>query len=145
MTRIMTITRGLPGTGKTQLAINIALELVRRGYQAGVFYARDKATPIERLLQVQQPVNMLRRADDPRERGLLRSGYQGIDIVTCGTPLRDWPTIQADQRARCIQEMDVQDGYDDFLIDTSGMDARTLQQASRVRASIPEVSIRKSS
>lgn len=131
MTRIMTITSGLPGAGKTQLAINIALELVRRGRQGGVFYARESASPIDRLLKVQQPVNMLRRADDPRERGLLRSGYQGIDIVTCGTPLRDWPTIQADQRARCIQEMDVQDGYDDFLIDTSGMDARTLLACCR--------------
>jgi len=126
MTRIMTITSGLPAAGKTQLAINIALEQVRRGRQVGVFYARESATPIENLLQVQQPVNMLRRADDPRERGLLRSGYQGIDIVSCGTPLREWPLIEADQRARCIQEMDVQDGYDDFLIDTSGMDARTL-------------------
>ena len=126
MTRIMTITSGLPGAGKTQLAINIALEQVRRGRQVGVFYARESATPIENLLQVQQPVNMLRRADDPRERGLLRSGYQGIDIISCGTPLREWPLIEADQRARCIKEMDVQDGYDDFLIDTSGMDARTL-------------------
>lgn len=125
MTRIMTITSGLPGTGKTQLAVNIALELVRRGRQAGIFYARESASPIEKLLQVQQPVNMLRRADDPRERGLLRSGYQGIDIVTCGTPLREWPTVQSDQRALCIQEMDVKDGYDDFLIDTSAMDART--------------------
>lgn len=126
MTRIMTITSGLPGAGITQLAINIALEQVRRGCQVGVFYARDSATPIENLLKVQQPVNMLRRADDPRERGLLRSGYQGVDIISCGTPLREWPTFEADQRALCIREMDVEDGYDDFLIDTSGMDARTL-------------------
>ena len=126
MTRIMTITSGLPGAGKTQLAINIALEQVRRGRQVGVFFARECATPIENLLQLQQPVNMLRRADDPRERGLLRSGYQGVDIISCGTPLREWPLIEADQRALCIKEMDVQDGYDDFLIDTSGMDARTL-------------------
>jgi len=131
MTRIMTITSGLPGTGKTQLAVNITLELVRRGHQAGVFYARESATPIEKLLQVQQPVNMLRRADDPRQRGLLRSGYQGIDIVTCGTPLREWPTVEADQRALCIQEMEVQGGYDDFLIDTSAMDARTLLACCR--------------
>lgn len=131
MTRIMTITSGLPGAGKTQLALNIALEQVRRGCQVGVFYARESATPVENLLQVQQPVNMLRRADDPRERGLLRSGYQGIDIISCGTPLREWPLIEAEQRARCIREMDVQDGYDDFLIDTSAMDARTLLACCR--------------
>ena len=131
MTRIMTITSGLPGAGKTHLAINIALEQVRRGRQVGVFYARESATPVENLLRVQQPVSMLRRVGDATERGLLRSGYQGFDIVSCGTPLREWPTIQADQRSRCIKEMDVQDGYDDFLIDTSGMDARTLLACCR--------------
>jgi flagellar biosynthesis protein FlhG len=131
MTRIMTITSGLPGVGKTHLAINIALEQVRRGRQVGVFYARECATPIENLLLVQQPVSMLRRADDSAERGLLRSGYQGFDIISCGTPLREWPTIQIDQRTRCIKEMDVQEGYDDFLIDTSGMDARTLLACCR--------------
>ena len=131
MTRIMTITSGLPGAGKTQLALNIALEQVRRGCQVGIFYARESASPVENLLQVQQPVNMLRRADDPRERGLLRSGYQGIDIISCGTPLREWPLIEAEQRARCIREMDVQDGYDDFLLDTSGMDPRTLLACCR--------------
>jgi len=131
MTRIMTITSGLPGAGKTHLAINIALEQVRRGRQVGVFYARECATPVENLLLVQQPVSMLRRAGDASERGLLRSGYQGFDIVSCGTPLREWPTILAEQRSRCIKEMDVQDGYDDFLIDTSGMDARTLLACCR--------------
>ena len=131
MTRIMTITSGLPGTGKTHLAINIALEQVRRGRQVGVFYARESATPIDNLLLVQQPVSMLRRVGDSNERGLLRSGYQGIDIISCGTPLREWPTIQAEQRTRCIKEMDVREGYDDFLIDTSGMDARTLLASCR--------------
>jgi len=127
----MTITSGLPGVGKTHLAINIALEQVRRGRQVGVFYARECATPVEDLLLVQQPVSMLRRVGDSTERGLLRSGYQGFDIVSCGTPLREWPTIQAEQRTRCIKEMDVQEGYDDFLIDTSGMDARTLLACCR--------------
>ena len=127
----MTVTSGLPGVGKTHLAINIALEQVRRGRQVGVFYARECATPVENLLLVQQPVSMLRRVGDSMERGLLRSGYQGVDIVSCGTPLREWPTIQAEQRTRCIKEMDVQEGYDDFLIDTSGMDARTLLACCR--------------
>jgi flagellar biosynthesis protein FlhG len=127
----MTITSGLPGAGKTHLAINIALEQVRRGWQVGVFYARECATPVENLLLVQQPVSMLRRVGDSTERGLLRSGYQGVDIISCGTPLREWPTIQAEQGSRCIKEMDVQDGYDNFLIDTSGMDARTLLACCR--------------
>jgi flagellar biosynthesis protein FlhG len=132
MTRIMTITSGLPGAGKTQLSINIALEQVRRGRQAGVFHACESATPIEGLLTVPQPVSMLRRAGDTTRLGLLRSGYQGVDIISCGTPLRDWPAIQVEQRTRYIREMDVQGDYDDFLMDTSAMDARSLLACCRV-------------
>ena len=96
MTRIMTLTSGLPGSGVTHLAVNVALEQVRRGRQAGVFCVSGGAAPVDQLLQLQQPVTMLRRADDAR--GLLRSGYQGVDILSCGMPLREWPSIQADQR-----------------------------------------------
>jgi flagellar biosynthesis protein FlhG len=134
MTRIMTITSGLPGSGVTHLAVNIALEQVRRGRQAGVFCVREGAAPVDSLLQLQQPVAMLRRADDARERGLLRSGYQGIDILSCGTPLREWPSIPVEQRTRCISEMDVPDGYDDFIFDTSDMDPRTQLACCRSAA-----------
>lgn len=132
MTRIMTITSGLPGTGVTHLAVNIALEQVRRGRQAGVFCVNGSALPVAQLLQLQQPVTMLRRADD--SRGLLRSGYQGIDILSCGMHLREWPSIPAEQRNRCLDELDVPDGYDDFIFDTSGMDPRTQLACCRSAA-----------
>lgn len=132
MTRIMTITSGLPGTGVTHLAVNIALEQVRRGRQAGVFCVNDGALPVDQMLQLQQPVTMLRRADDAR--GLLRSGYQGIDILSCGMPLREWPSIPVEQRTRCLDELDVPDGYDDFIFDTSGMDPRTQLACCRSAA-----------
>jgi Mrp family chromosome partitioning ATPase len=38
MTRIMTITSGIAQVGKTHMAINLALELVRRGRLVGVFH-----------------------------------------------------------------------------------------------------------
>jgi flagellar biosynthesis protein FlhG len=132
MTRIMTITSGLPGSGVTHLAVNVALEQVRRGRQAGVFCVSGGAAPVDQLLQLQQPVTMLRRADDAR--GLLRSGYQGVDILSCGMPLREWPSIPAEQRTRCLDELDVPDGYDDFIFDTSGMDPRTQLACCRSAA-----------
>ena len=132
MTRIMTITSGMPGTGVTHLAVNIALEQVRRGRQAGVFCVNDAALPVDQMLQLQQPVTMLRRADDAR--GLLRCGYQGIDILSCGMPLREWPSIPVEQRTRCLDELDVPDGYDDFIFDTSGMDPRTQLACCRSAA-----------
>lgn len=126
MTRIMAITSGLAQVGKTHLAVNLALELARRGRLAGVFHDPGQIPAVAGLLDLQQPAALWRRADDSDEYGIMRRGYQGIDVLSCKMPLRLWPDVDAEQRSRCTQNIDVRDGYDDFLVDTSGMDARSL-------------------
>ena len=83
MTRIMTIASGLAQVGKTHLAINLALELVRRGWLVGVFEEQDSASTIEDFLVLQEPETHLRRADDINVQGVLRRGYQGIFHTLC--------------------------------------------------------------
>jgi len=122
----MTITSGLAQVGKTHLAINLALELARRGRLAGVFHDPGQTPAVNGLLDLQHPDALWRRADDSDEYGIMRRGYQGIDILSCKTPMRRWPDVDAEQRSRCTQNIDVRDGYDDFLVDTSGMDACSL-------------------
>lgn len=112
--------------GKTHLAINLALELARRGRLAGVFHDPGQTPAVNGLLELQHPAALWRRADDSDEYGIMRRGYQGIDILSCKVPMRRWPDVDADQRSRCTQNIDVRDGYDDFLVDTSGMEARSL-------------------
>ena len=131
MTRIMTITSGLAQVGKTQLAINLALKLVRRGSFAGVFHAPGQASAVEELLDLQRPEALLRRTGDNDEYGIMRRGYLGVDILSCKLPMRLWPDVDAEQHAHSMRSIDVQEGYDDFLIDTSGMDARTLLACCR--------------
>ena len=134
MTRITTITSGLAQVGKTHLAINLALELVRRGRLAGVFHDPGQISAIDELLELQRPEALLRRAEDSDEYGIIRRGYQGIDILSCKLPMRQWPDVGAEQRSHCMRNIDVQDGYDDFLIDTSGMDARSLLACCKASA-----------
>jgi len=74
MTRIMTITSGLAQVGKTHLAINLALELVRRGRLAGVFHDPGKTSAVGELLDLQRPEALLRRAGDNDEYGIMRRG-----------------------------------------------------------------------
>lgn len=119
----MTITSGLAQVGKTHLAINLALELVRRGRFAGVFHDAGQGADVGALLELQPLVESQQEDDDGR--GVIRQGYQGIDVLGCEMPLREWAECDDTQRSRCIGSIDVQDGYDDFLIDTSGMDARS--------------------
>jgi MinD-like ATPase involved in chromosome partitioning or flagellar assembly len=122
----MTITSGLAQVGKTHLAINLALELVRRGRLAGVFHDPGQTATVEKLLELQRPEALLRRAGDNDEYGIMRRGYQGADILSCKLPMQLWQDVDAEQRSRCMRNIDVREGYDDFLIDTSGMDARSL-------------------
>ena len=81
MTRIMTITSGLAQVGKTHLAINLALELVRRGHLAGVFHEPGQTAAVDALLELQRPAALLRRAGDHDAYGIMRRGYLGVDIV----------------------------------------------------------------
>lgn len=127
MTRIITITSGLAQVGKTHLAVNLALELVRRGHRAGLYHELRSAAPIEGLLTLQQAVPPRRRATDSAcTDKVIRRGYLGIDIITCEQPLQLLPQCPAAQLERCIESMDAEGGYDDLLVDTSGMEPHAL-------------------
>jgi len=124
----------LDQVGKTHLAINLALELARRGRLAGVFHDPGQISAVNDLLELQQPAALWRRAEDSDEYGIMRRGYQGVDVLSCNVPMRLWPDVDPEQRTRCTQNMDVRDGYDDFLVDTSGMDARSLLACCKASA-----------
>jgi hypothetical protein len=127
MTRIITITSGLTQIGKTHLAVNLALEMVRRGRRAGLYHELHSATPVDALLALQQAAPPRRRAtDNVRTDKVVRRGYLGIDILGCELPLQQLAQLPAGQLERCIESMDAEDGYDDFLIDTSGMEPHAL-------------------
>ena len=127
MTRIITVTGSDAGVGKTHLAVNLSLELVRRGRQAALFHMSECDTPIERFIDIQPLVERRKHEVDEREqRHIISRGYIGIDILSCEVPLSDWAGAQDETLTQCVQAMEVEDGYDDFLVDTSGMGPREL-------------------
>jgi len=126
MTRIITITSGLEQVGKTHLAINLALEMVRRGHRVGLYHELQCTSPVEALLALQQAAPRRRASDRVSTDRVTRRGYLGIDILGCELPLQQLALLPASQLERCIESMDAEDGYDDFLIDTSGMEPHAL-------------------
>ena len=122
--------------GKTHLVINLALELVRRGHLAGVFHDAGPMSSVDEVLGLPQAAPLLRRAEDDDEIGVTRQGYQGLDILSCEIPVKLWSALDVEQRARCTGKISIGEGYDDFLIDTSGMDARSQLACCRVSAVI---------
>lgn len=121
MTRIITITSGLAGCGKSHLAINLAAEFVRKGRLVGLYHDDRGHASIDRLLQ-------LSRMTTPRtgsgNDNVLCHGYQGLDVISSRYPLASWNTLNAAQLATLVAAHEAWKGYDDFLIDTSGMSPR---------------------
>jgi len=119
----MTISSGLAGVGKTHLAVNLALEMARRGRRAAVFNQTSSRSSIDELLVLPQTELLQRRSTDHGD-SLVRRGYQGIDILSSGVALSHWDSAPEPAVQKIIADMDVKGGYDDFLVDTSGMDPR---------------------
>lgn len=121
MTRIITITSGLAGCGRSHLAINLAAEFVRKGRLVGLYHDDRGHASIDRLLQ-------LSRMTIPRtgsgNDNVLCHGYQGLDVISSRYPLASWNTLDAAQLATLVAAHEAWKGYDDFLIDTSGMSPR---------------------
>ena len=125
MTRVITISSGIAGLGKTHFAINLSLELVRRGRLVGLFHIIDGASAVDHFIDIQPLVE--RRHQDASAQDahhVITRGYLGMDIVTCTIPLSEWATTADELLLQCVQDMDVEEGYDDFIIDTSCMSAR---------------------
>jgi len=127
MTRIITITGGIAGVGKTHLAVNLSLELVRRGRQVALFHIPDGDTPVERFIDIQPLIERRQQtAAEQEQQHVINRGYLGIDILSCLIPLAEWPTAPDELLMPCVQSMDVEEGYDEFIVDTSGMAPREL-------------------
>jgi flagellar biosynthesis protein FlhG len=117
----MTITSGLAQVGKTHVSINLALELVRRGRFVGVFHDAVQGCDVSALLELQALPES--HQGEEEAHGIIRQGYQGIDVLGCELPLEACLHHHDSLRSECLGRIDVEDGYDDFLIDTSGMNA----------------------
>ncbi|MGB5261506.1 MAG: hypothetical protein WBO34_13445 [Gammaproteobacteria bacterium] len=127
MTRIITIAGGIAGVGKTHLAANLSLELVRRGRQVGLFHVPDGDSPVERFIDIQPLIERRHQsATEHDQQHVISRGYLGIDILSCRVPLADWPAADDELLMQCIQAMDVEEGYDDFIVDTSCMAPREV-------------------
>jgi flagellar biosynthesis protein FlhG len=122
----MTVTSGLAQVGKSQLALNLALELVRRGRWVGLYHGQSDTASIEHLLSLPPPVYRKQHDGEGRTSDVLCHGYQGADIISCQLPLSEWAHGDPERVAHCINDLDIDEGYDDLIIDTSGMSGHEL-------------------
>jgi flagellar biosynthesis protein FlhG len=123
MTRIMTVTSGLDGVGKTQLALNMALELVRRGRAVGLYLEEGSRLAVSQMLRLPPQKGQQGQLDTVE---VVCRGYQGVDLLSSRLPLSHWYGLPAPELAPVVAAHEARAAYDDLLIDTSGFPARAV-------------------
>jgi putative nucleotidyltransferase with HDIG domain len=120
MPRTVVITSGKGGVGKTNFALNAALELTRRHYRTCLLDGDLGLANVNILLDIQPNLTL----DDCifGEVPLLDIIYKtesGLHIVPGSSGFEETANLSPEKIGRLVQEMDSLGGYDFLLIDTS--------------------------
>jgi len=120
MTRIITVTSGKGGVGKTNISANLALHLASLGYSTCLFDADLGLANINILLKIYPDYNLqdviLHHKD---MKDILIKDYEGMDIIPGSSGVEEMANLKPDQTAKLIREFSKLDTYDYFIIDTA--------------------------
>lgn len=123
MSEIITLASGIEQVGKTHLGINIALELVRKGHSVGYYHEGSVQRSVHQLLQLRQRFTP---KHPDKMSGVSCYGYQGVDIIASRLPFSRWSDLPPEDLDELVAAHEIWTGYDDFVIDTSGMSPRAV-------------------
>jgi flagellar biosynthesis protein FlhG len=119
-TRIITITSGKGGVGKTNVAINMALAYARLGKKVIVVDADLGLANVTVMLNVVPKSNLqhvMRRQKSMKE--ILTETEYGISIIAGGSGISSLANLTNDERQNFINEIDTLSNADIIIIDTS--------------------------
>ncbi|UFS72400.1 AAA family ATPase [Geomonas sp. RF6] len=114
--RIITVTSGNAGVGKSSVVINLAAVLAREGGRVLVVDADNACT-----LLGKRPAHNLYHVlgGERRPREIVVQDAPGIDILPAGMGVQQYAALAPHDRGRVVAAMkEVSAGYDFFLIDT---------------------------
>ncbi|SHO47751.1 HDOD domain-containing protein [Desulfopila aestuarii] len=120
MTKAIVITSGKGGVGKTNISVNIAVELARRQYRTCLFDADLGLANVNLLfgLHPEKTIDDLLFEDAPLEQILIKTDL-GVDIVPGSSGVEQIANLDSAQLGSLVERFAAFSGYDFFLIDTA--------------------------
>lgn len=128
MARIITITSGKGGVGKTSISLNLSLSLAREGHRVCLFDA-DLGLANVNILTGLHPQTDLASviAGKSSLQQIMIKDYMGIDIIPGSSGVEKMADLTREQTDRLISAFLDLDDYDFFIFDTSaGISAQVL-------------------
>ncbi len=125
MTRMITVTSGKGGVGKTSISLNLSLALATMGFRVCLLDADLGLANINILTGIHPPDDLGQVIQGSLNLSdILIRNYQGIDIIPGSSGVEQLADLSPVESQRLIQAFQ---GYDYFIIDTSaGVSSQVL-------------------
>lgn len=119
--RVITVTSGKGGVGKTSISINLAIQLTRLGKKVVVFDADFGLANIEVMLGVRPQYNladMMFRGKDLTD--IITQGEEGISFISGGSGIQELASMNREQVMFLTSRLIALDKYADIIIVDTG-------------------------
>lgn len=119
--RVITVTSGKGGVGKTSISINLAIQLTRLGKRVVVFDADFGLANIEVMLGVRPQYNladMMFRGRDLTD--IITQGEEGISFISGGSGIQELASMNRDQVMFLTSRLIALDKFADIVIVDTG-------------------------
>ncbi len=127
MGRIITVTSGKGGVGKTNICLNLALYLATKGLRTCLFDADLGLANINILLGLQPELTLKDVILDQRPlQDIIIEDYEGIDILPGSSGVEELANLDASQAQDLVQSFSLLAEYDYLLFDTSAGIAKNV-------------------
>jgi flagellar biosynthesis protein FlhG len=120
MTRTITVTSGKGGVGKTNISVNLAIQLASLGYRTCLFDADLGLANINVVLGLYPEYDLEDVIlNNKTIKDIIIRGYDGMDIVPGSSGIEKMADLEYQQIDPLVRSFSDFDGYDFFLFDTS--------------------------
>jgi flagellar biosynthesis protein FlhG len=118
--RVIAVTSGKGGVGKTSLSVNLAIEMAKRGKRVVIFDADFGLANVEVMLGIRPKYNLLDLIhDDKTIEEIITEGPQGIGFISGGSGVAELATLDTESIRLLVTKMVQLDKmYDIVIIDT---------------------------
>ncbi|GIQ68625.1 site-determining protein [Xylanibacillus composti] len=120
-TRVITVTSGKGGVGKSNFTLNFAIGLQKRGYKVLVFDADIGLANIDVLMGVTPKYNLyhlLKREKTISE--IIYNGYHGLQFIAGGSGFNDLIRLSDDEVQYFSKEVEQLNGQVDYILFDTG-------------------------